>query len=53
MYESFNVIICKCQLGLFMLQLYMWSLDMGYQRYIVDGRLCFDYDLQITSHGGL
>ena len=29
----------------------MWSFDLRHQRYLVDGRSCFDYDLRIPSHG--
>ena len=28
----------------------MWSFDLRYQRHLVDGWLCFDYDLRIPSH---
>ena len=28
----------------------MWSFDLRDQRNLIDGWLCFDYDLQIPSH---
>lgn len=40
-YESLDDIIYNYQLGWFMSQLYMWSLDLRYQRYFMDEWLCF------------
>ena len=29
----------------------MWSFHLRNQIYIIDGGMCFDYDLQVPSHG--
>ena len=34
-----------------MSRLCTWPFDLRHQRHLVDGRLCFDYDLRIPSHG--
>ena len=49
-YESLNDIIANSQSGWFMSWLCMWSFDLRYQRHLVDGWSCFDYDLWIHSH---
>ena len=45
------VIIPNCQSGWFMSWLCMWSFDLRHQRHLVDRWSCFDYTLQIPSHG--
>ena len=47
-YESLNSIISNFQSSRFMSWLW-WSFDLRNQRHLVDGRLCFDYDLRIPS----
>ena len=44
------MIISNCQSGWFMSWLCMWTFDLRYQRYLVDGWSCFDYDLRTPSH---
>ena len=44
------VIIPNCQSGLFMSWLCMWFFELRHQRQLVDGWLCFDYDLRIPNH---
>ena len=44
------LIIPNYQLSWFMSWLCMWSFDLRHQRYLLYGRSCFDYNLQIPSH---
>ena len=48
--NSWVVIIPNYQLSWFMSWLCMWSFDLRHQRYLLDGRSYFDYNLRIPSH---
>ena len=34
-----------------MSKLCMWSLNLRHERHLIDGLLCFHYDLRIPKHG--